>query len=113
LLKEIAGIEQQNQQQAQVQQQTAQILQQLAIEGQRASIDETKMQTQERQSQVIENTVDAAYGRAKTMGEINDLQNEGRLKLLTAAIELEKLRVRKIEVNAKTKELGMRRKAKK
>jgi len=106
LMQEIQQLEQQKQQEQAVQQQIAQTLQTLAIEGQQAEIQKVKMQTMTEQSQAIENTVDAALGRAKTMSEIQSLEQENRLKLLNAAIELEKLNVRKIEVAAKVQELS-------
>ena len=103
--QEIASIEQQNAQAKQRQEQIAMLLQKMQIQSQQADIANTQMQTAERQSQIIENSADTALQRVKTMAEIKELETENQMKLLNAAIELEKLRVRKIEVGAKVQEV--------
>jgi hypothetical protein len=101
LEREIAEIEKQQEQAKARQEQISQILQKMAISQQQSEIQNTQMDTQQKQSQIIENTADTALQRARTMGELKSLEVENQMKLLNAAIELEKLRVRKIEVGAK------------
>jgi len=98
---EIASIEQKNAQSQQRQQQIDMILQQLAIQGQRVQIENVKMDTAERQSRIAENQAETGFDRAQTMSELNSLEIKNQTTLLKAAIELEKLRVRKMEVGAK------------
>ncbi|MBE3141170.1 MAG: hypothetical protein IMZ53_11405 [Thermoplasmata archaeon] len=105
LEKEIAQLEQQQAQAKQRQEQINQILQKMAMSQQQSDIQNTQMDTAQKQSQVIENTADTALQRARTMGELKALEVENQMKLLNAAIELEKLRVRKIEVGAKVMEV--------
>lgn len=106
LIKAIQQAEQQQAQQAQRALELQQTQQQLDIELAKGNILANTGIAEERRAQAVENITDAAYNRAKTAAEIQDMA-EGRLieyirEYVKAALEMEKIGQQNKEVKAKS-----------
>jgi hypothetical protein len=92
ILKEVQQSEQQaSQAQARIQK-MQETLQQLAVAQAQSQLMSGAALAEERRAEAIENTADAAYRRAKTIQEIQNLQEQPWLEAMKLALEFEKLK---------------------
>lgn len=102
LLKQIEQYEQQKQQAEQEQRQKQDMMQQLEIERVKGEILANRGIAEAQRAKAVEDISDAAYNRAKTAAEIQDLM-QGRInEYFQLAIQLEGIKQQNIEVKAKS-----------
>lgn len=102
LIKVVQQAEQQQAQQAQQAEQMQQTAQMIEIERAKGEILATRGIAAAQRAKAVEDMSDAAYNRAKTAAEIEDIARGRALELLKAAIDLEKIGQQNQEVKAKS-----------
>lgn len=102
LLKQIEQYEQQQQQQSQQQKQKQDMMEQLEIERIKGEIVANRGIAEAQRAKAVEDISDAAYNRAKTAAEIQDLMEGRRNELFSLAIQLEQIKQQNTEVKAKS-----------
>ena len=102
LLKIIQEYEQQQAQAAQEQKQKQDMMQQLEIERVKGEIFANRGIAEAQRAKAVEDISDAAYNRAKTAAEIEDLMVGRRNELFSLAIQLEQIKQQNTEVKAKS-----------
>lgn len=83
-------------------QKTQKVQEALNIELIRGNVLANRGIAEERRSQALENITDAAYNRAKTAAEIEDMARGRAMELLQTAIQLEQVNQQNLEVKAKS-----------
>lgn len=102
ILKQIQQFEQQQAQAAQEQKQKQDMMQQLEIERVKGEIFANRGIAEAQRAKAVEDISDAAYNRAKTAAEIQDLM-QGRInEYFQLAIQLEGIKQQNLEVKAKS-----------
>ena len=102
LLKAIQQFEQQQAKAQQEQKQKQDMMDQLEIERIKGEIVANRGIAAEQRSQAVENITDAAYNRAKTAAEIQDMMQGQINKYFELAIQLEGIKQQNQEVKAKS-----------
>ncbi len=83
-------------------QKTQQVQEQLNIELTKGTVMANRGIAEERRSQAVENSTDAALNRAKTVAEINDMSVGRFLEIVNAAISLESVGQQNVKAEAKS-----------
>lgn len=102
LLKQIQQFEQQQAQQAQEQKQKQDMMQQLEIQRVQGEIYANRGIAEAQRAKAVEDISDAAYNRAKTAAEIQDMMQGQINKYFQLAIQLEGIKQQNVEVKAKS-----------
>ena len=102
LLKQIEQYEQQKQQVEQEQKQKQNMMEQLEIERVKGEIFANRGIAEAQRAKAVEDISDAAYNRAKTAAEIQDMMQGQINKYFQLAIQLEGIKQQNLEVKAKS-----------